>query len=475
MAAPRPLLVVLVLHVAVGGGLSVWQKLGVQPGSARMARLDRLTAGRNVFSDGELLGRRHAVLQDALGEEAARVMLLRHPLLLTHDLEETLRPKLRTLHALLPGINISHAVLRAPALLQLSAEATLAPRLDSLEARLGTREAAIRAVSRSPTLLNLRDLDGRYERLHGALPGLSASELAKVVSQRPELLAFNDSSIQTKARALADLFGVSDASRIIKRDSRVLTFHPSRLARKVAALESTLPGVDVRKMLARAPSLLSSDVDEAVPRRLAQLAQLLPSVDVGRLVAQAPQLLDYDVARSLVPRFAQMRELFSEPSNTSATPGAAAAAVGFASGASSPGGRPAAGAAGVRSLAVSKLLKQRLRSAGQPKRSARVGSALDSRRAAAGAGPRVTAQALAAAGVRAAPPRRSGLMGLLRLAALDAAVVRARMHRLKELLPGEMVELMVGRCAGQYTGRSEGRSKHPHTYPGGYTTTHTAY
>jgi len=205
------------LHIAPGSGLSVWQKLGVQPGSAQMARLDRLTAGRNVFLDNELLEQRHAVLKDALGQEAARMLLLRQPLLLTHDLEQTLRPKLRTLHALLPGVNISHAVLRAPALLQLSAETTLAPRLDSLENRLGTREAAIRAISRSPTLLNLRDLDGRYERLHAALPGLSASDLAKVVSQRPELLAFNDSSIQAKASALAELFGVADASRIIKR------------------------------------------------------------------------------------------------------------------------------------------------------------------------------------------------------------------------------------------------------------------
>jgi hypothetical protein len=441
----------LVLHVAVAGGLSVWQKLGVQPGSAQMARLDRFTAGRNVFSDDELLERRHAVLRDSLGQEAARMMLLRHPLLLTHDLEVTLRPKLLTLHALLPGVNICHAVLRAPALLQLSADATLAPRLDSLEDRLGTREAAIRAISRSPTLLNLRDVDGRYERLRAALPGLSASDLAKVVSQRPELLAFNDSSIQAKASALAELFGVADASRIIKRDSRVLTFHPSRLASKVAALEETLPGVDVRKMLARAPSLLSADVDGAIPRKLVQLAQLLPSVDVGRLVAQAPQLLEYDVQKSLAPRFAQMRELFSDPSNTSATPGAAAAAASaaaaFASVAGYPagGGRPAPGAAGVRALASSKLLKQRIRPASIPKRRTRVGS--ESRRDAAGAGPRAGAQALAVAAVRAAPHRPPSVLGLLRLAALDIAVVRARMHRLKQLLPEEKVELMVRRCA----------------------------
>lgn len=73
---------------------------------------------------------------------------------------------------------------------------------------------------------------------------------------------------------------------------------------------------------------------------------------------------------------------------------------------------------------------------------------------------------MAAAGVRAAPHRPPSVVGLLRLAALDIAVVRARMHRLKELLPEEKVELMVRRCtelsggAGKGSGRRAYRAQH---------------
>jgi len=161
----RARLLALLGSLALAGGLGVWQTLGVEPGSAQMARLERITAGRNVFDDDALLLRRHAALKDTLGEVAARLILLRHPLLLTHDLEETIRPKLRTLHELLPGINISRTLVRAPSLLNLNPEATLAPRLETLKQLLGTRAAAIKAISRTPTLLNLRDIDARYARL----------------------------------------------------------------------------------------------------------------------------------------------------------------------------------------------------------------------------------------------------------------------------------------------------------------------
>ena len=428
---------------------AMWRSLGVAPGTAQMHRLERLTSGRNVFLDSALIERRHAVLARELGPQAARVVLLRHPLLLTHDLEETLQPKLRTLEALLPGLNISRAVLRAPALLQLSSETTIAPRLKSLEERLGSRSAAIRAISRTPTLLNLRDIEARYERLRVALPGLKEKELAKVVGQRPELLTFNDSSIQAKAEALAELFHVTDASRIIRRDPRLLTYQPTRLAEKVATFEETLPGVDVRKMLASAPSLLSADVDEAIPRKLAQLSNLLPSLDIDRLVAQAPQLLEYDVENSLVPRLAEIRKLFADPPKRSATPGAAAAAAEAAL--CNQSGEPLelpSGASNVRSLAANKLLRQRGKVARPIKRSTRRASTRETRAAAANVDPfgQVTNTLRGAAQPLSSTAMAPSIIGLLRLAALDVAVVRARMHQLEKLLPEEQVQHMVRRC-----------------------------
>ena len=212
----------ILTHLTLSAGLSIfWQQLGVEPNSATMARLGRVTAGRHIFDDDELLRRRHDALRDAIGEDAARVILLRQPLLLTHDLEAKIGPKLRALGELLPGVNVSHAVLRAPSLLQL-AETTIAPRLEVLERRLGSRAAVVKAVARAPTLLNLRDVDARFDRLCAALPGLSEADVARIVGQQPSLLAFNDESIRAKAAALATLFRVSDASLIIRRDARVV-------------------------------------------------------------------------------------------------------------------------------------------------------------------------------------------------------------------------------------------------------------
>jgi len=54
----------------------------------------------------------------------------------------------------------------------------------------------------------------------------------------------------------------------------------------------------------------------------------------------------------------------------------------------------------------------------------------------------VASTATAVSRVSARPP---SLVGLLRLAALDAAVVRARMHQLQKLLPEEHVQQMVRR------------------------------
>ena len=112
-------------------------RLGVPVGSSRMQRLrrtvDNTWKDSSVFEDVALLDRRVAILESSLGPEAARVVVLRAPLVLTSDLETTLPPRISALLDLLPGADLPSLAARAPALLELDLQQIIMPRMCQLE------------------------------------------------------------------------------------------------------------------------------------------------------------------------------------------------------------------------------------------------------------------------------------------------------------------------------------------------------
>ena len=113
------LVVLLLSPLSLSTSPTLWRELNVP--QAAHARLDMLTRNRKCFDDKPLMRARHRALADALGDDLATKLLLRAPLLLTHDLEATIGPKLEQLAELLPGADLRRVLVRAPTLLHLPA------------------------------------------------------------------------------------------------------------------------------------------------------------------------------------------------------------------------------------------------------------------------------------------------------------------------------------------------------------------
>ena len=419
------LLVLAALTTAAVSPLEArYVRLGVPLGSNRMELVQRRVAqtwkDQSVFADAPALDRRAALLEAALGSDAARILMLRAPLVLASDLEWALEPRLAALRELLPGVDISTLVVRAPAVLELDLQTMLEPRVRQLEAMLPNGVDVARTVRRAPTLLHLPDLEQRLAALGALLPGVSSSQL---VSRAPSLLAYAPEAVVRKLDELAELFGsAANAAAMVKREPALLTYDVRHtLAAKVRVFETWLPNLDATKLLVAAPRLLSYDVATMLPRKLAALADALPGADIPRLIKSVPQLLEYDVETRLPPKLTALRALFHPRAIGPPPPPPSAA----------------------RRLATSKLLGGR-----QPGRNP------TGRTAATGARRPVTAAAAAAAAAAAtaarggrggASARGPSTIGLLRLAALDTATVERRLERLSALLPEVDTIALVGK------------------------------
>ena len=430
---------------------ALYVRLGVPLGSNRMELVQRRVAqtwkDQSVFADAPALDRRAALLEAALGSDAARILMLRAPLVLASDLEWALEPRLAALRELLPGVDISTLVVRAPAVLELDLQTMLEPRVRQLEAMLPNGVDVARTVRRAPTLLHLPDLEQRLAALGALLPGVSSSQL---VSRAPSLLAYAPEAVVRKLDELAELFGsAANAAAMVKREPALLTYdvrhtlaakvrvfetwlpnlgqlhasahHDALSSPQVRVFETWLPNLDATKLLVAAPRLLSYDVATMLPRKLAALADALPGADIPRLIKSVPQLLEYDVETRLPPKLTALRALFHPRAIGPPPPPPSAA----------------------RRLATSKLLGGR-----QPGRNP------TGRTAATGARRPVTAAAAAAAAAAATAARggRGGAnargpstIGLLRLAALDTATVERRLERLSALLPEVDTIALVGK------------------------------
>lgn len=404
------------LWLALSPTETLYFRLGVPIGSKRMQRLQRVIdtswKDTSIFEDTPLLDRRVAALEREVGPNAARLMIMRSPLLLTSDLEHRIPERMAMLKQLLPGASSRALLVRAPALLLLT-EATLKARVEALEAALPKGTIASSVVRRAPTLLQLASLEERLAALDALVPGL---DRRKLMMRAPSLLAYQPNALSAKLEQLAELFGPKcDAAVIIKREPRLLTLHVDSIADKLRCYEECLPGVDVRKLLASDPSLLSYDVRRSLPLKLEALEAVLPGADIPRLVRLVPQLLEYDVNGTLAPKVLALRRLF-HPSAAQAPP--------------SPPNM-------AQRIATSKLLAARR---GARASSSRASGALKR----STSGTRIsTAGAARAAASRAASGGRLTNVGLLRLAALDVALVERRMGLIAQMLPKvDVVELV---------------------------------
>ena len=74
-----------------------------------------VTAGRAVFDDDEVLCARLAALRKAVGPDAARLMVLRSPLIMTSDIERSAPERISALRAMLPDdVDLAGVLVRAP-------------------------------------------------------------------------------------------------------------------------------------------------------------------------------------------------------------------------------------------------------------------------------------------------------------------------------------------------------------------------
>lgn len=165
---------------------------------------------------------------------------------------------------------------------------------------------------------------------------------------------------------------------------------------------------------------------------------LPPGVDVVKLVGRAPLLLEYNID-ALVPRVQELRALFAEPRPEPK--------LALQRGASTPPSKSA------QRLVASKLLSAR---AAQSQR----GTSAATRRARSSGSGALGAAALARR-VASAEGRERGAstVAMLRLAMLDQTVVRERVERLSALLPDEHVHNVVSRQPGLLRRDVEGSLK----------------
>ena len=77
-----------------------------------------------------------------------------------------------------------------------------------------------------------------------------------------------------------DVEALRTAAQLVARAPGLLGYNPLLLAEKIAVLESYLVGVDVRKMVARQPTLLQRDIETRVAHHIQALVTLFPKANV---------------------------------------------------------------------------------------------------------------------------------------------------------------------------------------------------
>ena len=166
------------------------------------------------------------------------------------------------------------------------------------------------------TLLQRRVLRGRqhatiFSRVAMLRLALPLEVTRRVLQSTPAVLSLDlRATLQPKLDALEAATGLEAAKVVGAAPQLLLLRHEGgALQRRVDALQQALPGLDVPRLLERAPRLLGRDA-QALQSALERLSTALPpSVAAESLVHCQPTLLGASVEENLAPKLSRLREL----------------------------------------------------------------------------------------------------------------------------------------------------------------------
>lgn len=220
----------------------------------------------------------------------------------------------------LPNADATRLLARAPGVATgPTTAAELDDRLSNLEDLLGTTADLHRVVRLAPTLLlcDPESLRRKLADLEALLPGANTRQL---VVRSPTLLTADvQTTVGAKMDALERLLPTCNASALARRCPALLQsdFQIS-VPRKLSCLRRLLPGTKIDSVIAAAPSLLLRDT-ASLERRMAELRTAVrdlregDEVDRGdlavRMVAKAPSILTADVNANLRPKMAALADI----------------------------------------------------------------------------------------------------------------------------------------------------------------------
>ncbi|CBJ31071.1 expressed unknown protein [Ectocarpus siliculosus] len=178
-------------------------------------------------------------------------LLSRAPLLLTHDPETFLMPKIHQLESLLPGIDVLKVVRTEPTILYLDIGGLVKRRLESLSELLPGHDVSV-LVRKVPRLLTT-----------------NVSSLAqKIIHRRPALLVSKiETTVAAKFQQLQDLFPDANVVSMVESDATVLLYDYTSVGVKVDCWrERVSNATELNQLIQDYPLLLSYSLDTSVSR-----------------------------------------------------------------------------------------------------------------------------------------------------------------------------------------------------------------
>ncbi|CAM9652980.1 unnamed protein product, partial [Ectocarpus fasciculatus] len=194
-------------------------------------------------------------------------LLSRAPLLLTHDPETFLMPKIHQLESLLPGIDVLKVVRTEPTILYLDIGGLIKRRLESLSELLPGHDISV-LVRKVPRLLttNVSSLAQKMSSLRWLLG--PEADLHRIIHRRPALLVSKiETTVAAKFQQLQDLFPDANVVSMVESDATVLMYDYTSVGVKVDCWrERVSNATELNQLIQDYPLLLSYSLDTSVSR-----------------------------------------------------------------------------------------------------------------------------------------------------------------------------------------------------------------
>ncbi|CAM9149560.1 unnamed protein product [Ectocarpus sp. 13 AM-2016] len=194
-------------------------------------------------------------------------LLSRAPLLLTHDPETFLMPKIHQLESLLPGVDVLKVVRTEPTILYLDIGGLVKRRLERLSELLPGHDVSV-LVRKVPRLLttNVSSLAQKMSSLRWLL-GPDA-DLHRIIHRRPALLVSKiETTVAAKFQQLQDLFPDANVVSMVESDATVLLYDYTSVGVKVECWrERVSNATELNQLIQDYPLLLSYSLDTSVSR-----------------------------------------------------------------------------------------------------------------------------------------------------------------------------------------------------------------